>query len=521
MLTPRESCAWWADRGPDVIDLSLLPLGCSAVVDPDTEVMSATLTGSRAADGRRRRRLAVAGDGSDTDTAENEAARTTAGLRSRLAELPSASPWLPRAPWKCISIVVGFWLILLTLGGALFRASELPSPLAKLLVPLTTGPQPKLLVYGETVLWLLAAELAGLVGWYRSHSQLDFRGRYRLWGAVVVVLALASAMAGTGLHGLIAEQLAPMVPQLRYKPAILLWWGPALLVGVIAAGLVDRDIRRCRSALWLFRLAVTVHLAVAAGVLMDSELSCEAWYVPAMVAGRWLACGLLVTALWRQGLYVAYVCADPPERTVRAASTGFGLWAWLARRWWKRAEPVEEPAPRRRRKKADAAEESEEGTTRRRRKTTGTRTRKTTRTRPRKTSVVEEDATDEVTDDEEASSDSSWEEAVVDTETSAVEQQSEEEGWDDELARLEALTRPDPAPAPTSRNDNKRPQRRPDPEPEAEAEQDDDSGEDDARYRVDAGHSDGDMYKGLSKRQRREMKKQQRDQERQRSGARD
>lgn len=469
--------------------------------------MSTTLTPSRTVGDRRRRRLAVSGDAPSGEPSSQEAPFGSTTLRARLAELPSASPWLPIAGWRQLVILLVFWTGLAVVGAILYQPLWLPSAVAPCIAPLTIGPAPKLLVFMEIGLWLLAAELAALVGWYRSHSQLDFSGRYRVWGWISVALAGGGLLSGTGLHLLIAQAYGDQAFWLNWKRETVVWLAPLCAAGLLTGWLADRDLRRCASSLWTLRLAMVCGLAWAAGRLMAVELECHAWYMPAMLSVRWITLGLLVTALWRQACYVTYVCADPPERATSIASRFLkGIYGFLGRRWFRTVKIEEAPPKRTRRKKKEDEETAEEEVAtppKRRRKTTATsKTKRAPRPRKAKTdSEAEFNSLENSSETEE-----SYEESGSDSwESSQEYEQETPEQLDDELAELEALTRPDPAPAKSSgnRGANQSSAKYTRTEPEESDDSDDQPGG------IDQAHSRNEM-KGLSKRERRELKKQQR-----------
>ncbi|OYW18243.1 MAG: hypothetical protein B7Z55_10980, partial [Planctomycetales bacterium 12-60-4] len=402
--------------------------------------------------------------------------------------------------WKQGLLIVGFWTLLAATGALIAFPQAIPVPVLPIFLPLVSGPSPKLVGYIDIVLWLLAAEFAALVGWYRSHSLLDFSGRYRIWGWVAISLAVASFLSASGVHRLLAESYAERLTWLTWRRDTLAWLAPLALAGLATIGLVDRDIRRCRSSLILLRLATVVGLLVTAGVVYAPELECEAGYEAAMLAGRWMSLGMLVTALWRQACFVAYVCPDPPEKREGRSWLGF-TWACivaLSTRWWISSPTVadEEAAPKRsrRRKKAEAdGEEEDAPAPRRRRKSTATKTKRTTKPRTRTKPVVEEETSDEFEYD---SNSEGWDASEDESQSAGEETNSANASeWDeDDLEQLEALTRPDGPKTQAAGS-------------AVSSTSDDDSGDDDEYGGVDSAHGQGDMYKGLSKRQRRELKK--------------
>lgn len=451
--------------------------------------------------------MAVSGDGTAADTADAETTTAVAGVaRVRTTDALSVSPWLPYSQWRRAAVLAGFWLTLLAFVVPILQPGWLPERSAQILAPLTTGSSPKLAGFVDLVLWLLAAEFAALVGWYRSHSQLDFSGRYRTWGWIAMTCALGGLLAFTGLHQILAELYVDRLSVIRWRRDILAWVLPWGTVGLLTLWLIDRDIRRCVLALWTLRLSGLLAGGLLGLTVCAAELECEAWYRTACLGGRWLTLGLVVTALWTQACYVAYVCPDPP---VKSTST-WGLAAlplvgWLVQRWWKPVEPVAEETPRRgRRKKAAEGEEADAPPVKRKRKATATKSRKTA-TRRTRTRIAADSDDAYASEDSSGSEDDSAGEDWSSAEEDAADNRSNEQSWEDEeLARLEELTRPETSSSP---------RHAPGPPPPKSA-QFQEYGDDEDDEDGNGGKSD--HYKGLSKRQRRELKKQQRDLERQR-----
>ncbi len=312
----------------------------------------------------------------------------------------------------------------------------------------------------------------------------------------------AGFLAATDLHLILADRFAARLTWLRWRRELVAWIVPLTALGAASAWLAIRDMRRCVSAVWLLRLSLLCGFCTAGGSLFAAELECEAWYPAGRQIAHWLSLGLLVTAFWRQAWFTAYLCPDPPERSV--AGRG-GLLRWLGRRWWKPAvEPEPEPAPKRtRRRKAAATAETTEGESeeapapKRRRKasTAGTRTKAASKPRRRAKVAVAEEAGDSSAED---NGTSSWEETASDDASGSNSGSSD--SWDEnDLEELEKLTRPGAGSDST-------------PAADESSYQDDNSDDGDDSYgRVDQDHSQGDMFKGLSKKQRRELKKQQKE----------
>jgi len=457
--------------------------------------------GSRAQDDRRRRRLAVAGDGA-SDGGDGEAG-ALAVLRERSIDLPSASPWLPRATWKRFLIGGMFWLTLVAVAVLLIRPFPPHPQLAPAVDHLVGGEQPVLGVYADIVLWTLAASLATLVGWFRSHSQLDFHGRYRLWTWAAVVFAAWGFCGGTGIHTAVGAVAGPQLRWPIWRAETMVWLVPAMAAGLSVWWVIGRDLQRSRLNCELVRFAVITLLLTGVGRLYQPDFAHVLWWQGALLAGQYFGMGLLITGLWLHAGYVAYVCADPPEpappvdwrgRLTTVLSFVLG-WLWPFGRWNAKAgakkAAAEAEAPKRRRKSS--------------------KPKRRTRAKPKveseecEESEEESSEEDESTEEESAADEDEWTEEDVEeapapakpgTAVVTARQQSYSQV---KPPSSSAPTKPAPPPAPSWSGED--------------SEEDSDS-EDSGQYRVDGAHG-GDPFKGLSKRQRRELKKQMRDQQRQ------
>ncbi|HET6425480.1 MAG TPA: hypothetical protein VFG20_17460 [Planctomycetaceae bacterium] len=479
--------------------------------------MSVSLTGSRSPDDRRRRRLAAAGDGTDVGDLD---AGGIALLRERIGEFPSASPWLPRQPWKRNLLIAALWTGIFAIAAVLIRPLPPHPQIAPAIEHLAQGSRPILGIYADILLWTLAGQFAGLIGWYRSHSQLDFQGRYRVWAWAAVVLTAWGFFAGTSLHTAIASVAAPQLRWPLWRAEVVVWLVPAVLAGLSVWGMADRDLQRHRLGLWLVRSAALVLLLSGAGELFAADMQNQTWFPPAQLLCRFAGVGLLITGLWSQAWFVAYVNADPPEArapidwrghlaavTTRAWNV-LSLLGWLRNLWPFRRRVVDAKPKRRTTKKA---EEDEEAPKRRRKPAAKKRApaKPRTRTKPEPEPEYEEEEAAEYEEEEDT-----WEE-VDDSSAESDDEWAEEYEEEPAPSPVKAPAR-STAPAPVTVKSAPPPPPKPAPakaqsEPEYSDDEDDEDG-DDSNFRVDGGKSGQDMFKGLSKRQRRELKKQMKDQ---------
>lgn len=460
--------------------------------------MSGSIAGSRALDDRRRRRLAVTGDGAS----EPGDAGALSVLRERQLDLPAASPWLPRQGWRFWLIAGLFWTGLT--GAAVLLIEPVPPhpQIAPAIEHLVGGARPVLATYADIVLWTLAAQMAVLVGWYRSHSQLDFRGRYRLWSWPVLVFGTWGFCAGTSIHTAIGLAAGPHLRWPVWRAETVVWLVPAMATGLSVWWVIRNDLQRCRVSHTLIHLAISVLLLTGVGLLYQPELSTYAWGHGALVAGQFAGMGLLVTGLWWHAWYVTYICADPPDPTdpmdwrgsiLALAST---LLSWLM--WPFRRRTADSAKPRKRKN------DDEESAPKRRRKSTAKAKRKP-RTRVKANEEESTDEDEEANDEDESASEEDWSEEDEEAAAPPKPMPTLARSTPPMSSRPSIATPARPSPPPTSANSSW-----------SDADEDEDeSDDDDAQYRDDGAHGGVDPFKGLSKRQRRELKRQMRDQQRQ------
>lgn len=290
------------------------------------------------------------------------------------------------------------------------------------------------------------------------------------------------------------------------QPQVVAWLLPAACLMLPLVWLMDRDVRRSLATVILLRLTLATCLV---GALAGSYG--PRWIDPGTCTLVETICGLLSPAmltvtLWIHGWYVAYVTPDAPAASAWTIWSLFGsvirwVLGWLT--WPFRRRATSEAATTTRRRK-----KSEEGAmpTRRRRKP---------KRKPRTRKVVEEEETDE----EEYS-----EEEAADEEEDAAEEESyeDEESESEPPARVTAQVSKsnqwrdaDQRTQQSDQRGNANPQSsKPQAQDEDEDEDEDDGGGE--QWRADG--PPAEQLKGLSKRQRRALIKQYRDQQREQRG---
>lgn len=471
--------------------------------------MSVQFVGARSSDDRRRRRLAVSVEGSGTALSPEDAARIERRGLSADSIVAVAAPWIPQALWRIWTVGVLLLVGLVLVGVASVRPLALRPELQSLQSHLLEQSRPVLVDHLQSVVWTGITAWALLIGWYRSRSESDFGGRYRIWTWFAGLLAVVGFCAGTDAHQALAR-IAVEFKLLPVHAGSLIWQIPLLSAGLPLGVIIDRELRRSRMTLILYRITAVVLLAAAAVPLLNRALAGSPWFEYAAILLPLTGMGLLFLTLWLQSWCVAYFCPDPPElETGRPSLLGrvlgpvarlFGSLSRLLRRRPAGGEDEESAKPRRRRKKADTETEAAPAAARRKRKAPAKRTTKP-RTRTRK--VEDEEAEAEAPDEssnwvEETAADESWNGSSAAADD-ASEWSEPEETTPSRKASSSAK----------SSSGSRHTAREPEEESSASEEWSDDEGND---YRVDG--PPADQLRGLSKKQRRDLRKQWKDQQR-------
>ncbi len=473
--------------------------------------MSVQFVGARSSDDRRRRRLAVSAEGSGTALSPEDAARIERRGLSADSIVAVAAPWIPQALWRIWTAGVLLLVGLALVGIASVRPLALRPELQSLQTHLLEQSRPVLVDYLQSVVWTGITAWALLIGWYRSRSESDFGGRYRIWTWFAGLLAVVGFCAGTDAH----QALARIAVEFKLLPehvGSLIWQIPLLSAGLPLGLIIDRDLRRSRMTLILYRITAVVLLTAAAAPLFQQALAGAPWFEYAAILLPLTGMGLLFLTLWLQSWCVAYFCPDPPEiaagrpslliRVLGPIAVLFGSLSRLFRRKPADGGDEEAPKPRRRRKKADADTESEAApaAARRKRKAPAKRTTKPrTRTRKVEGEETEAEGPDESSNwDEESTAEESWNESSADADDAAEWSEPEE-------------TPPTRKASSSAKSSSTSRHSAPEPEDESSPSEEwsDDEGND---YRVDG--PSADQLRGLSKKQRRELRKQWKDQQR-------
>ncbi|WP_397568379.1 hypothetical protein [Schlesneria sp. T3-172] len=390
--------------------------------------MPIQFAGSSSTGDRRRRRLAVNGDGISLETTSLGAERGR--IQSQLVASSAAAPWVPVSELR-IWIYAGIvGVLLLGLTVAMTR----PLPFRPVLNPfvelLLSGERPRLLVVVSTLFLALSTQLGLLITWYRSQCKLDFSGRYRVWPWAAGLLGVGTLTVATGLQRVVGQVFGPMLG-FAWQSETVAWLLPLCVVMLPMTLLLDRELRRSRSSLYTLRLAGALWYVAAWLELFRGELANVSGFGVVRQVLPMFASGTLFLGLWLHARIVAYVCPDPPE--LAEPSAGSVLWkaaVWCASRlkFWKRRSAVaavdedEVEKPKRRRKKVEVEEAT---APKRKRKAPAKRAAPKTRAKVKQPEYEEE--VEEQEEQVDASAYESYEESEGDG--SAYEESAAEESW--------------------------------------------------------------------------------------------
>ena len=160
----------------------------------------------------------------------------------------------------------------------------------------------------------LAGQLCLLICWVRSASAVDFRGGYRAWRWISILLFGASFFLLTGaapiVTTMIAEMLKPLLGSIEAaRPALLIV--PAGTFAAFALRYLLPDMGRCRVAQSLAIAAVICTLLrIVAG--LRGPLTTD---LTALGLLEFLMCGLTLSAAQMHCRYVIHVNPNPPVRS--------------------------------------------------------------------------------------------------------------------------------------------------------------------------------------------------------------
>jgi len=490
--------------------------------------MSARFAGSNRTDERRRRRLATEGE---PGAGVPEFAREmTTRVRLDSVQAPPAR----RQVLLPLRLVISerVWLHVLfavaVLAGGLgllavaFHLDQL-TPIVGPGLTRVLGPHGTLIQGYQAGVLVLAMQLSALIRWVRSRSHADYSGRYWIWRPVTWACGAFALTLVTGLHHAVADTLAWALHHDVWRQDVVLWLLPAAFGVAVIGWPLRNELRSSQSSSTFLTVALLAWW-------LASLIALDLVEFPSSVWGWASADGLLllgnVSLMLGMSLHARHVLhhsADPPAIPPRTPLPR-PHFRWLLGR--TKPDTADKPSGTAKSKAVPAEESSKK-----RRKPA--KKRKPARKGSTAAAAVEEVADDAVTDespdqnvDEHAelpteetddyesgsnSSHGSHYESVAAEEP----EEAEEADWNEPVARPER-----PAPAPAARNSalgrglstGPAPSRAPEPYQQPPAAQGSGDVDDDDDGDADDGQSSGSNAQGLTRKQRKKLEKQRRQQ---------
>ena len=289
--------------------------------------MTARFAGSRTLDERRRRWLAAnemeqAAKSAGTGSPKPRAAEEPVPAQARITQFPLRKVISPKG-WKVASVAFLAFL----LGAGILALGSGRVPVAPWLEPawsrLYESQGVKLPRLFQAALLMASGQLAMLIWWGRSRSLRDFDGRYRvwLWSAALAMFAGWSLLGDW--HWAFSDTICGLWSARFPMREVVCWMFPAGLVAGILWRKLRLDICDCRWSTCFFWLAA---VSLAGACVIRLEIDRTAWPVEIkQLAGdslEMLASVSLFVSFLAHTRFVLHISPEPPE--VRRS-----LWAKL------------------------------------------------------------------------------------------------------------------------------------------------------------------------------------------------
>lgn len=475
--------------------------------------MAASLAGARSLDDRRRRRLAK-----EADTAGQRAPRKRRKGDEPESERGSRLPLrkiISKHRWKILALGLLMLAPIAGLGIAAFRIDYIELKAGPAVARLLDPVENRLgRAWGSFVL-ITSSAVSVLIYWVRSRSPADFGGRFGVWLWAAGACFLFSAAVATEAHLTLADTVLYFrlvhFPQLGPENThSLCWFAPAALFGALLVRSLHLDMRRCWSSVLTLWFAVIAWVG-SAFLRSQTRWSIDIPYRELAATGAALVGHVsLLVSLLLHARFVLYENAAPPPETTEKEGWGAAIAGFFQKLRASAAAP-----------KAEAEDDASAKKPR-----TAKKSAKAKKTSTRKSKSGESDSSDEI---ESESSDEEMDEAALEAATAPAKSfdSSNRGATVPANARTSAggssTSSSGGTPASQGGGSQQRNERnsqshtsqsnasqRNAAQYRTESEDEDDDG--DSELRIDPG--DHEALKGLSKRERRKLQKQWRDQQR-------
>lgn len=475
--------------------------------------MAASLA-ARSLDDRRRRRLAK-----EADTAGQRAPRKRRKGDEAEGERGSRLPLrkiISKHRWKILALGLLMLAPIAGLGIAAFRIDYVELKAGPAVARLLDPVENRLgRAWGSFVL-ITSSAMSVLIYWVRSRSPADFGGRFGIWLWAAAACFLFSAAVATEAHLTLADTVLYFrlvhFPQLGAENThTLCWFAPAALFGALLVRSLHLDMRRCWSSVLTLWFAVIAWVG-SAFLRSQTKWSIDIPYRELAASGAALVGHVsLLISLLLHARFVLYENAAPPPETTEKEGWGAAVAGFFRKLRASAAAPKSPDDDDAAAKKSRAAKKPT--------KAKKTSTRKSKSGGADSSDEIESDTSEEEEMDEAALEaatapakpfDSSNRGATVpanaksNTGSSSNSSSSGSNSYSQGQGSQQRNDRNSHNQSQQSSSSHRNSQYR------DESEDDEDEG--DSEMRIDPG--DRDAMKGLSKRERRKLQKQARDQQR-------
>lgn len=236
--------------------------------------MSTGFAGSRSMDERRRRRLASESSESLANANDDSAITNARTHRFAAGQFPLRS-FIFHKRWKLSLYYLPVLLCFAGLIAADFYRPEFSAPGSALsdYLSLKESPLPQ---YLTGVLLFVSGQIALLIAALRTQSLHDFSGRYRLWKWIACSLFLFALCTTTQLH----QVWANTVIELRLfdwgaHTPVLAWLVPAIIIGLSVSLMTYLEMRGDRAGLNFTVIAIACYVASLTILLTGNLLPWE------------------------------------------------------------------------------------------------------------------------------------------------------------------------------------------------------------------------------------------------------
>ncbi len=294
--------------------------------------MAIGFAGSRSLDGRRRRRLvSESDDGIHELDLPDEPQTLEAAVDDECPEpqprtevlFPVRQLVSPKI-WKHWAVgFLGVVVVACLIGGA-YQSALLADSMSPGLLHLFALPSLRAATFFSSTLLLLAGLLSLLIWWARSRSRHDFSGSYRIWAWAAGVWTLLAAAVAVDAPQAVEQTVGWYFKSDVGYLANLCWLVPGAAIGASLVAVLNRELRGCRSSLAMMWLAMLTYLTAAAlrlGLpLAETQIGNDLACAGATMTGH-LA---LFLCILHHARHVVHVSLDPPSsRRVAARSNRF------------------------------------------------------------------------------------------------------------------------------------------------------------------------------------------------------